>query len=333
MRKKFLQITALFLAAALSGCAQTEPVQVEMTEFKAASTTATTTTTTTTATTTATFDIAEILPEQTQSEEIVSTSAVTSETVSEQKKTPLKVGGRDFFNTETTYYFAEDALDSGNEFYYEFDYTYGFLASGVYDDSFRSPEKFDLEDFLYTPDKEYDKPDEFIRISAGKTVGNAKIKSAFSSLTKEGDEGESYIWITEALLDGEYELTGVCTYYYIEEYGASSGDMFFIPDESIAGFPLVCGFSAGASFNGGVGAYSEVPRGLYIGNLFNAGNRSDNITLGDDVLKNLNGIFGSETENCTKKVKVKLSDIKLSWNDQIGTSLSRAVPLSAREIK
>ncbi len=254
-----------------------------------------------------------------------------TETAPGEGKTPLKVSGRDYFNAETMHYFAEDALESGGEFYYEFDYAYGFLAPGVYDDSFRSPEKFDLENFLYTPDKEYDEPRGFLRLSAGEFAGGAKIKSAFSSLTKENDDGESYAWIMEALLDGEYELTGVCVYYYIEEYGASSGDMFFIPDESIAGFPLVCGFKPGASFGGGVGAYSEIPRGLYIGNLFNAGNRSDNITLGEGALEDLNKIFGSETGNSAKRVKLKLSDIKLSWNDQIGTSLSSAVPLRAWE--
>ncbi len=323
-QSKVKAYAAVLLAAVLSGCAQSEPTQTAQTPAES------TTSVSTANTSEASSDTSEAseTPEASAAPETSETAGAASSS----EKEPLRLIDTGNFSTDSLLFYEEDALDS--EFSIEFDYTYGFLAKGIYDDSFRSPEKFDSENYIYASDTEYKLPDEYIRIAPGETVGNAKIKSAHSILIPSGNEENApcAVMLTEAVLDGEYAFTGLLRYYYDEEYAISSGDLYFIPDESYAGFPLVCGFTARPSMEPEACAYSELLRGFYAGNLFNAGNRSDNIELDADALEKLNAIFGGETANSVKRVKVTLSDITLSWNDQVGTLSTKAILTDAEEI-
>lgn len=282
----------------------------------------------------------------------------TTAPTNEQQTTPAQTtseadrGERLRVNTNAFYYadvdpadlhFYQNEADDSNEYYYSFDYTYGFGTS-VYDDSTLHPERFDLENYGYTPETEYAAPKPF-EIKAGDTVGDYRIKSARTAIAKS-DMGyeEGSILETEIILDGEYTFTGALRFYYNEDYMIDAGDLQFLPTEPLTNFPLPIGFGAHTSFSwGNTAVYSELMNGFRVGNLFTE--ESGVFTLTDKenniytaikfdkpVLDELRRMFSGETADCEKRVEVTLNNISLSWSDQFGTHRTIARITDIREL-
>ncbi|MDE7233619.1 MAG: hypothetical protein K2N29_01000 [Ruminiclostridium sp.] len=256
-------------------------------------------------------------------------------------------------NTNAFYYadvdpadlhFYKNEADDSNEFYYVFDYTYGFGTS-VYDDSTLHPERFDIENYDYTPETEYVSPKPF-EIKAGDTVGDYRIYSAHTMIAKK-DMGyeEGAILETEIVLDGEYSFTGMLRFFYNEDYMIGAGDLQFIPTEPLTNFPLPIGFGPQAAFfSGNTAVYSELMRGLRTGNFFTE--ESGAFTLTDEenniytavkfdepVLAELNRMLSGEKNDCEKHVEVTLSNVTLTYSEQFGSARSKAVITGIKEIK
>lgn len=282
-------------------------------------------------------------------------TATTAATAEEPPQTTSEAdrGERLTVNTNAFYYadvdpadlhFYKNEADDSNEYYHRFDYTYGFGTS-VYDDSTLHPERFDLENYAYTPETEYASPKPF-EIKAGDTVGDYRIYAAHTLIAKT-DMGyeEGAILETEIILDGEYPFTGVLRFFYNEDYMIGAGDLQFLPTEPLTNFPLPTGFGAHTSFFlGNTAVYSELMNGLRVGNLFTEesgvftltdkeNNIYTAIKFGEPVLSELNRMFSGETDDCEKRVEVTLSNITLTYSEQFGSARSAAVITGIREMK
>lgn len=244
---------------------------------------------------------------------------------------------------EDLYFYENEAVDS-NDIYYTFDYTYGFGTS-VYDDSTLHPERFDLENYDYTPETEYVSPKPF-EIKAGDTVGDYRIYSAHTTIAKPGTFSmDPAILETELVLDGEYSFTGMLRFFYDEDYMIDAGDLRFLPTEPLTDFPLPMGFGAETSFFlGNTAVYSELVNGFRAGNLFTeeAGvftmTDAENglytaVKFTEPVLAELNRMLSGETDDCERHVEVTLSNITLTYSEQFGSARSMAVITGIKEIK
>ncbi len=248
-------------------------------------------------------------------------------------------------NPENLYFYKNDADTSFSEYYYKFDYTYGFVPS-VYDDSTLHPERFDRENYDYTPETEYVYPEVF-RIGAGDTVGGYRIRSAETTIVNSDmvEYGGNAICATEIILDGEYSFTGVLRFFYDEDYAITAGDLQFLPTEPLTDFPLPLGYSAHTSFfNENTAVYSELMNGFRTGNFFTEESGAYVVTdeenhlyemlkFDDAVLAELTRMLSGETNDCEKRVEVTLSGINLVFNDQTGSMGSKAVITAIKEIK
>lgn len=262
-------------------------------------------------------------------------------------------GERLTVNTNAFYYadvdpadlsFYKNEADDSYDIYYNFDYTYGFGTS-VYDDSTLHPERFDVENYDYTPETEYNAPKPF-EIKAGDTVGDYRIRSAHTLIAKK-DMGyaEGAIFETEIVLDGEYSFTGMLRFFYNEDYMIGAGDLQFIPTEPLTNFPLPIGFGPQAAFfSGNTAVYSELMRGLRTGNFFTEetgeyvltdaeNNIHTAVKFDEPVLAELNRMLSGKKNDCEKHVEVTLSNITLTYSEQFGCARSMAVITGIKEIK
>ena len=239
-------------------------------------------------------------------------------------------------------YFYKSEADNSSEYYYKFDYTYGFGTS-VYDDSTLHPERFDLENYDYTPETEYTAPKPF-EIKAGDTVGDYRIRSARTTAALyTGDECS--ICEAELVLDGEYSFTGLLRFFYDEDYAINAGDLQFIPSEPLTNFPLPLGFGAQVSFfSENTAVYSELQNGFRVGNFFTEETGAYTLTdeenhiytavkFDEAVLAELNRMLSGETSDCEKHVEVTLSGINLVYDDQTGSMRTQAVITGIKEIE
>lgn len=301
----------------------------------------------TTATTTA--------AEPAETTEAATTTEASAQTTPEADRGESETdrGERLNVNTSAFYYadvdpadlsFYKNEADDSYDIYYNFDYTYGFGTS-VYDDSTLHPERFDLENYDYTPETEYNAPKPF-EIKAGDTVGDYRIRSAHTLIAKK-DMGyaEGAILETEIVLDGEYSFTGMLRFFYNEDYMIGAGDLQFIPTEPLTNFPLPIGFGPQAAFfSGNTAVYSELMRGLRTGNFFTEetgeyvltdaeNNIHTAVKFDESVLAELNRMLSGETDDCEKHVEVTLSNITLTYSEQFGSARSAAVITEIKEIK
>lgn len=289
---------------------------------------------------------AETAPAETT--EATTTTEAPAQTVPEADR-----GERLTVNTNAFYYadvdpadlsFYKNEADDSYDIYYNFDYTYGFGTS-VYDDSTLHPERFDLENYDYTPETEYNAPKPF-EIKAGDTVGDYRIRSAHTLIAKK-DMGyaEGAILETEIVLDGEYSFTGMLRFFYNEDYMIGAGDLQFIPTEPLTNFPLPIGFGPQAAFfSGNTAVYSELMRGFRVGNFFTEESGAFTLTdeenniytavkFDDSVLAELNRMLSGKTNDCEKHVEVTLSNITLTYSEQFGSARSAAVITRIKEIE
>ncbi len=272
---------------------------------------------------------------QASSETTAQTSAETTPTTTEETAAPetetpeendrgeaVQPAPDQIFDTEGMLFYLDEGEDNGDTL--KFDYIYGFIASGICDTSDLHPERFDLENYMYTPPEKYVLP-EYIEIKEGETYGGAKIKTARTTLMRRGDE---YGLLDMGIeLEGEFEFEGTLDFYYDDEYVIGAGDMRFVPESGLKGLPLTAGCEARLQITNGRGVYGEFSNGWSVGNLFSesptrtvlgAGGKRVELTQSEEVTNTLNDMFGSETASCSKRAKVKLSNVTFIYSDQFG---------------
>lgn len=267
------------------------------------------------------------------------TSAPETEASAEEKDRGEAVQpARDqIFDTEGMLFYPDEAEDNGDTL--KFDYIYGFIASGFCDTSDLNPERFDVENYMYTPPEESE-PSEYIELKEGETYGGAKIKTARTTLMRRGDE---YGLLDMGIeLEGEFEFEGTLNFYYDDEYVIGAGDMRFVPESGLKGLPLTAGCEARLQVTNGRGIYSEFSNGWSVGNLFSesptrkvlgADGKRIELTQSEEVTDALNDMFGSETASCSKRAKVKLSNVTFIYSDQFGLLRCSANIEEIEEIK
>ena len=234
-----------------------------------------------------------------------------------------------------------------------FPYTSVRLSSGMFIDSDTSPDLFDPDNFMYNGEKA--ERGDLVMVRAGDTIGGLTIakaatrfQSPYNSETGDYDpDAQEGFMLGASWIDiaGEVTLTGIIRYYYNEMYTISSGDMIFVPDGSYEGMPMatnilgdewqygtlnfdeVGSFSeeegyGESTYGGGVNVYSDAPG-------FRLGNLNENYAGRTDLAE----LFGGADENCTKKVKITMTDVHIEWNDNFGSALScRGIIKEAEEM-
>ena len=327
-KRNFTAAAALAIVLALAGCGN-----------KPAGTTTTADGTTATADGAATTTSAEI--------EVTTTAAETEDTGDTKEiDVPLTDSGDDE-DAEGTLLFTDL---SGNKFYREdategdwditLPYTSVRVSSGMFIDSDKNPELFDTENFKYSGDRAA--CGDLVKVKAGDTIGGLKIAKASTRVNlpwseeKQGPDHDAtegfMIGGSSVDIEGEVVLTGILRYYYNEMYTISSGDMIFVPDGSYSGMPMATNileeeFQFGtlnfdeigsfdenngygeSTYGGAVNVYSDAPS-------FRLGNLNENYSGRTDLVE----LFGGAGANCTKKVKITLTDVHIDWNDNFGSA-------------
>lgn len=333
MKKTTKNTIAILAAAALlgtGGCANT-PVQ------ETASETLTSAQETGEAADTAETD--RTLPDTQPAETVPETTPeTTAETIPEEDssgKTLLYTLGSD-----GNEFYLEDAV-SRDEYTATFDYAYVSAASGIYDDSFISPDAFDVSNYSYGGEMSIDGEGALTKIKAGDEFGGYKITSASTVFMLNEYDGrtEAFPFSQEVVIDGEYTLSGLLLHYCGDEYGVSAGDIKFVPDSSSKGMPLPCVqypfyTSIFDNFGGALGVYTDSPF-FALGNIItgelNSGSADENGNWAMDKMdeKALNGlysIFGTDKENRAVRANVTFSEMTVSWSDQFGMNRSMMKP-------
>ena len=320
-------IAAVSAALVLAGCGNSAQ---QTTTTTAATTTAAEATTTTTTTATASE------PETTAAASEPETTAAAAEDNSGKTVFFTDIQGDEFYREDTV---------KGD---WQISVPYGFLhlSSGMYFDTDANPELFTPDEFLYNGEKA--PAGTLVRVAAGDTIGSLTVKAVDTAFNPpwddapgdvnfDADEGFMYSH-TVADFSGEVELTGVLRYYYDELYTISSGDMIFIPDSSYAGLPLAVDISSedanigtvnfdqkaegnegfDSSYAGGLCVYSEAPS-------FRLGNLKENYSDRTDLYELVDGA----NANCTKRVRVTLTDVHIEWNDNFGSAYACSAKLGS----
>ncbi len=284
----------------------------------------------------------------TQPSEIV--SETTSETAAEAtpEETTAQVSEDDNSGKTLLYTFG-----NGNDFYLEdaaaryeyivtFDYAYVSAASGIYDDSFISPDAFDASNYSYNGEMSIDGAGALTKIKAGDEFGGYKVTSAITSLMLNEYDGktDAYPFSQEIVINGEYTLSGLLMHYCGDEYGVSAGDVKFIPDSSSKGIPLPCvqyAFytSIFENFGGTLGVYTDSPffalGNIILGELTSASlDENGNWVMekmDEKVLNELYSIFGTDKENRAVRANVTFSEMQIRWSDQFGMNHSMVKPV------
>ncbi len=266
------------------------------------------------------------------------TAEATAQTTTEADRgEALQLAPDQIFDTNGILFYPDEGEEDGELL--KFNYIYGFIASGICDTSDLHPERFDVENYMYTPTEESE-PIEYIELKEGETLGGAKIKTARSTLAKMGDQ---YGLLDMGIeLEGEFEFEGMLNFYYDEDYLIGAGDMRFVPESGLKGLPLPAGVTPRLQITNGRGVYGEFTSGWTVGNLFSesptrkvpgADGKRVELTQSEEVTNVLNDMFGSETESCSKRVKVKLSHVTFIYSDQFGLFRSSANIEQIEEIK
>ncbi len=212
------------------------------------------------------------------------------------------------------------------------------ISTGFYHDSITDPDLFDTENFTYSGDNT--EPGEIKEVKVGDTFGGLTVKKVETQVSNQGDS--SYLFGNTVELDGEITLTGVMNYYYDMQYGIDSGDILFTPDSCYKGLPLACdptqetarafptfdvvedyGENAGNGKKRGDG-----PAFISSAPTFRAGNLFVNYAGNGE----LNDVTNGGNDNVTRKVQITLTDIKLIYSDQFGTTHCTAVIKSIKAI-
>ena len=216
------------------------------------------------------------------------------------------------------------------------------VASGMYITSDSEPDSFIPDEFIYNGSTA--ELGDMMKISAGDTVCGYKIKEASTSLTfpwdpdkgdfnREATEGYT-LGGSDIFFEDDVTLTGILRYYFDEQYAISSGDIQFIPDESYKGMPIAFDISGRENnygvtdfdAHGGVDADGGLLEEKWGGNIcvysdaniLHLGNLKDDYSDRTDLYELLDGA----NANCTKKVEVTISGLKLRWNETFGAFYS-----------
>lgn len=204
-----------------------------------------------------------------------------------------------------------------------FDFCYVFPTE-IHDSTALHPERFDAENYLYTPAEEPKAP-AYFSVRAGDEIGGHRVLSAQTLLETYGEN--SAVAVNEIELDGEYTFTGVLQFHYDEDYGVDAGDLDFCASEPIDGLFLPYGFFPRLSVLQDRSAFYNELGFLRVGNYF-TGNASAKdadgspLPMNDAVKAVLDSRFSGKTETAELPVTITLDHLHLYWNNQIDSRYS-----------
>ena len=236
-------------------------------------------------------------------------------------------------------FYKKDAVQNGSIL--EFDKAIYRPSTGVFYDSFTNPELFDTETYDFLGELvEYDESD-WRCIQTGDTVNGYRVKKAETLFNINDDaylREDGYIPLGNSIVfEDDITLTGYLTYYsYDDPTFIRKGDLYFLPDESYAGMPLVNFYPYSSSISGESFVEFVEPEkvtfpiiysdslSIWVGNLFT--DYADNATLKQMIEDN-------EKRSDLIRVEITLEELSLTFHDMmiwVGTS---AKIVNVREIK
>lgn len=226
-------------------------------------------------------------------------------------------------------FYKKDAVQNGSIL--EFDKAIYRPSTGVFYDSFTNPELFDAETYDFLGKLiEYDESD-WRCIQTGNTVNGYRVKKAETLFNINDDaylrEG-GYIPLGNSIVfEDDITLTGYLTYYsYDDPTFIRKGDLYFLPDESYAGMPIVNFYPYSSSISGESFVELVEPEkvtfpiiysdslSIWVGNLF--ADYADNATLKQMIEDN-------EKRSDLIRVEITLEELSLTFHDMmiwVGTS-------------
>ena len=283
-----------------------------------------------------------VAPETTKTSEATTTEATTTEATTEASEPTdednsnkpkddevvLSMGGVEILGKDV----------KSNEYQmYEYDCGLMRTSTGTYYDNKTNPDWFATDEFTYSGDTV--PLGSLTEFRVGDKIGDLTVTEASTNFYKMATEVDddlnpiSFCWYlshTGISLEGEIKLTGIARYYFDEQYSIGSGDIHFIPDSSYKGLPVpVCfdetfngseptngyGFTSfdikgdwnNQSYGGGLCVYTDAPE-------FRVGNLNSDYSKHTEMYE----LFDGGNADCTKRVEVTLTDIKVSYSDQFG---------------
>lgn len=215
-------------------------------------------------------------------------------------------------------FYKEDAFPDGSLL--AFDQAVYRPSTGVFYDSFTNPELFDPETHEFLGDLiEYDEID-WRCVHTGDTIKGYRVKKA-ETLFNINDNGylkeDGYIPLSNSIVfEDDITLTGYLSYYPDDEsLYIQGGDLFFLPDQSYEGMPLVnyypyCNVKSGKKY---FDDEDEIPLPVFysdsisisVGNLFN--DYADSTTLKQ--------IIEDDEKMKRTRVEITLGELSLMFHD------------------
>lgn len=215
-------------------------------------------------------------------------------------------------------FYKEDAFPDGSLL--AFDRAVYRPSTGVFYDSFTNPELFNLETYDFLGELiEYDESD-WHCIQSGDTIKGYRVKKA-KTLFNINDNGylkeDGYIPLSNSIVfEDDITLTGYLSYYPDDEsLYIQGGDLFFLPDQSYEGMPLVnyypyCNVKSGKKY---FDDEDEIPLPVFysdsisisVGNLFN--DYADSTTLKQ--------IIEDDEKMKRTRVEITLGELSLMFHD------------------
>ena len=226
-------------------------------------------------------------------------------------------------------FYKKDAVQNGSIL--EFDKAIYRPSTGVFYDSFTNPELFDAATYDFLGELiEYDESN-WRCIQTGDTVNGYRVKKAETLFNINDDaylREDGYIPLGNSIVfEDDITLTGYLTYYsYDDPTFIRKGDLYFLPDESYAGMPLVNFYPYSSSISGESFVEFVEPEkvtfpiiysdslSIWVGNLFT--DYADNATLKQMIEDN-------EKKCDLIRVEITLGELSLTFHDMmiwVGTS-------------
>ncbi len=185
---------------------------------------------------------------------------------------------------------------------------YGFVSSGFEDDSAKSPDLFDVENYGYSGDAVFST--DVVKYSEGDTVKGCAVTEAKTDYAFWSADGTADVYESVLQLEGEITMDGYLVYIMEDDYGVSVGDIAFIPSAAELGdLPIPFRFygNTGSYVIDGDFGYCGDTISLSLGNIL-TGDYDSNQAVADKVDRNKK----------LTRVKATIESVRISFTDNFG---------------
>ncbi len=185
---------------------------------------------------------------------------------------------------------------------------YGFVSSGFEDDSAKSPDLFDVENYGYNGDAVFST--DVVKYSEGDTVKGCAVTEAKTDYAFWSADGTADVYESVLQLEGEITMDGYLVYAMEDDYGVSVGDIAFIPSAAELGdLPIPFRFygNTGSYVIDGDFGYCGDTISISLGNIL-TGDYDSNQAVADKVDRNKK----------LTRVKATIESVRISFTDNFG---------------